>query len=122
LIPGISADIFDYLREHYNAVIVESFGVGGIPGYDDADFMQAIQRFLDAGKTLVMATQVPHEGSDMEIYQVGYKLKEKFDLIEAYTMTLEATVTKMMWILGRTNDREEINKMFYTSIQKDILF
>jgi len=122
LIPGISADIFDYLREHYNAVIVESFGVGGIPGYDDADFMQAIQRFLDAGKTLVMATQVPHEGSDMEVYQVGYKLKEKFDLIEAYTMTLEATVTKMMWILGRTNDREEINKMFYTSIQKDILF
>ena len=49
-------------------------------------------------------------------------MKEKFDLIEAYTMTLEATVTKMMWILGQTSDHEEINKMFYTSIQKDILF
>ena len=68
-----------------------------------------------------MATQVPHEGSDMEVYQVGYHLKEKYELIEAYTMTLESALTKLMWILAQTRDREKIRSYFYTPIQKDIL-
>ena len=28
-------------------------------------------------------------------------------------MTLEAVVTKLMWILGKTKESEEIKKMFY---------
>jgi hypothetical protein len=50
-----------------------------------------------------MTTQVPHEGSDMGLYKVGMRVKRALcDLIEAYDMTLEATVTKLMWILGQT--------------------
>ncbi len=37
-----------------------------------------------------MMTQVPYEGSDMSLYQVGYQVKEKYQLMEAYNMTLEA--------------------------------
>lgn len=37
-------------------------------------------------------------------------------------MTLEATVTKMMWILAQTRDFSECKKLFYTTINKDILF
>ena len=68
-----------------------------------------------------MTTQVPHEGSDMAVYKVGYKIKEKYELIEAYDMTLEAVVTKLMWILGKTKESEEIKKMFYTPVNYDIL-
>ena len=45
-----------------------------------------------------MSTQVTHEGSDMGIYKVGKTIKENFEILESYDMTLEATVTKMMWI------------------------
>ena len=68
-----------------------------------------------------MATQVPHEGSDMEVYQVGYAIKERYHLVESYDMTLEAVVAKTMWILGVTKDRETFRKMFYQPVQKDIL-
>ena len=68
-----------------------------------------------------MATQVPHEGSDMAVYQVGYTIKEKYDLIESYDMTLEAVVAKTMWILGQTADRGIFREMFYHPVQKDIL-
>ena len=37
-------------------------------------------------------------------------------------MTTEAVVAKLMWILGRTHDRTEVEKLFYTPIAKDILF
>ena len=31
LIPGMSSDIFEFADSHYHAVIIESFGVGGLP-------------------------------------------------------------------------------------------
>ena len=43
-------------------------------------------------------------------------------LLEAYDMTLEATVTKLMWILGQTKDHDKVREMFYETINHDILW
>ena len=37
-------------------------------------------------------------------------------------MTLEASVTKMMWVLGQTKDLEECRELFYTTVNHDLLF
>ncbi|MDO5425073.1 MAG: asparaginase [Eubacteriales bacterium] len=122
LIPGVSGKILDLLFDSYDGIIIESFGVGGFPNYGDDSFFEEIKRFVNAGKIVVMATQVTHEGSDMTVYQVGKVMKDQFHLIEAYDMTLEATVTKTMWALGQTSDPDEFRKLFYTTINHDILF
>lgn len=125
LIPGISADILQYVGQHYKAVVIESFGVGGIPSYSSPDstysFEDAIEQFILDGKTIIMSTQVPHEGSDMEVYQVGYTIKEKYELLEAYSMTTEAIVTKLMWILAQTDQPAKIRELFQTPIRNDII-
>ena len=69
-----------------------------------------------------MTTQVTQEGSNMSVYEVGQKNKNTFGLIESYDMTLEATVTKLMWILGQTSDPNQVKKMFYKTIGHDILW
>ena len=74
-----------------------------------------------AGKFVMMATQVTHEGSDMEVYRVGKVIKEEFGLMEAYDMTLEATVTKAMWALGQTKEPEAFRRLFYRTVNHDIL-
>lgn len=122
LVPGMNGSILDALINDYDGVIIESFGVGGLPNYGDDSFYDAIERWMKAGKFLVMATQVTHEGSDMSVYQVGKELKEHFPVFESYDMTLEATVTKMMWALAQTRDREAFEKLFYQTINHDILF
>ncbi|MEY8354720.1 asparaginase [Lachnospiraceae bacterium 54-53] len=122
LIPSMAADVLDYMAEHYDAVIIESFGVGGLPSYDSGDFYKAIEKWISLGKTVVMTTQVTNEGSNMSVYEVGHTIKKEFGLLEAYDMTLEATVTKLMWILGQTKDMNEIRELFYRTVNRDILW
>ena len=80
-----------------------------------------MSEWLEAGKTIVMMTQVPYEGSDMSVYQVGQQVKEKFPLIEAYNMTLEAAAAKLMWVLGQTREPEQVRELFYRPVQCDLI-
>ena len=122
MIPGSDGNILDVLMDKYDALIIESFGVGGIPDYGDGSFREAIRKWTCAGKEVVMATQVPNEGSDMSVYEVGHAVKNAYTIPESYDMTLEAVIAKTMWILGKTQDRKEFRELFYTSINHDLLF
>lgn len=122
LIPSADSALLDYMAEHYDAVIIEAFGVGGLPSYDSDDFYRSVKKWIDMGKIVVMATQVTNEGSNMTVYEVGRNIKKEFGLLEIYDMTLEAAITKMMWILEQTKDPKKIKKMFYETINKDILW
>ena len=122
MIPGSDGTILDVLMDRYDALIIESFGVGGIPDYGDGSFREAIRKWTAAGKIVVMATQVPNEGSDMSVYEVGHAVKNEYNIPESYDMTLESVITKTMWILGKTQDRKEFRELFYTSINHDLLF
>ena len=120
LTPGMSPAMLTQAFYQHDGIVIESFGVGGIPIQLREEFYHCIQEF--PYKTVVMATQVENEGSNMSIYEVGKKIKSDFNLIEAYDMTLEATITKLMWILSHeaydTKRREE----FYRRINNDILY
>ena len=122
LIPGSNGAIIDSLADTTDALIIESFGVGGLPDYGDDEFYQAIKRFVEKGKIVIMATQVTHEGSDMSVYQVGKMIKREFSLLESYDMTLEATVAKTMWALQESIDPDSFREKFYKKINHDIMF
>lgn len=121
LIPGTSCELATYLLERSDALIIESFGVGGLPTYKAGDYYEAVKRGLDAGKTVVMTTQVENEGSDLSVYHVGTYIKRNLPILEAYDMTTEAVTAKLMWIMGQTTDQKKVAKMFYTPVACDIL-
>ncbi len=123
LTPGINPDILPFLGQHYDAVILESYGVGGIPNEEcPRNFLCEVEKLVEQGIIVVMTTQVMHEGSDMTVYQVGHVAKEVYGVMESFDMNPESTVTKLMWILGQTRDPKRIRAMFYTTINHDILF
>ena len=44
-------------------------------------------------------------------------------MLEAYDMTLEATITKLMWLMGLPKMKyKEFKNRFYTMVNHDILF
>lgn len=123
LIPGMKPDILSYIFQSYDAIVIESFGVGGLPDNIMRRFYFEMNEWIEHGKIVVVTTQVANEGSNMTVYEVGKKVKQDFNLIEAYDMTLEATITKLMWLMGLPKMQyTEFKKKFYTMVNHDILF
>lgn len=121
MIPGTSPALLHYLLQNNDGLIIESFGVGGVPSYHDAAFRAELRAGMAAGKTIVLTTQVENEGSDLSVYSVGSGLKSDPGVLEAYDMTTEAVVAKLMWILGQTDDREEIRRLFAAPVANDLM-
>jgi len=120
LTPGMDPDVLDYIGEKYAGVVIESYGVGGIPFNDKRNFLEKLGSLTEKGKTVVIATQVTYEGSDMGIYEVGLKALNNYKILQAYDMTVESAIAKLMWILPREKEYDKIKELFYTKINNDI--
>ncbi len=121
LVPGMEPDVLDYIGEKYEGIVIESYGVGGIPFNDRRNFLNKLGNLTSNGKIVVIATQVALEGSDMGVYEVGMKALKNYSVLQAYDMTIEAAVTKLMWILSQSKNFNEVKEKFYTKINDDIL-
>ena len=123
LIPGTPAAVLEFMLDRFDGLVIESFGVGGLPEYEgDASYFDIIHRGIARGKLVVMTTQVPNEGSNLAVYHVGGRLKSALCLLEAYDMTTEAAVAKLMWIMGQTRNFDEAERLFYRPVARDILY
>jgi L-asparaginase len=117
IFPGIKPDIFDYIKEHYKGVIIESFGIGGIPNQDH-DIVSKVQELVKAGLAVVITTQCLYEGIDLNIYAVGQKLAKQ-KVIYAGDMTTEAITMKLMWALGNFDDIDSVKTFVETPFFAD---
>ena len=123
LTPGVSPALLDEIFKLYDCIIIESFGVGGIPESLEGELFAQLSKYRPEEKILAMTTQVTYEGSHIETYEVGRKLKDTFSILEAKDMTLEALLTKLMWILADEGQSwEEICGRFYRPVAADTLY
>ena len=122
MIPGTDFALLEFMLERKDALIIECFGVGGLPSYNDDKLFDTVRRYTGRGKFIVATTQVQNEGSDLSVYSVGHRLKDNKNVLEAYDMTTEAALAKMMWILNITKDPDEVAALFYTPVAHDILY
>ena len=121
MVPGLDPALLDYMLQRNDALILECFGVGGLPAYEDEELLRLVDKHTAAGKFIVVTTQVQNEGSDLSVYSVGHGLKQNPLVLEGYDMTSESLYAKMMWILGQTREPKEVSKLFYTPVAHDIL-
>lgn len=114
--PGMDGRAIDALRPLCDALVVEAFGLGGIPEY--AGVTDALLAWVDAGKTLVMTTQCPYEGVDLGVYEVGRAFCDRPGVLMGGTATIEALLAKTMWALAQAErpdgavDREKLAELF----------
>ena len=117
LTPGLLPATFDLLRDDYEAIILETFGIGGVPD----TLRDAIFGWVDSGHTLVITTQVPEEGLDLGVYEVGRAFAEHPGILRGADMTTEALVAKTMWALAQAHDASHLRELFYRPVNCDRL-
>ena len=123
LVPGMRADIIPLLAPHYRALVLESFGVGGIPQQLMDAFAEGLGNYETTHKVLIMTTQVTYEGSDVGVYEVGKRVRNRFRFLEAHDMTIEAVVTKSMWLLAQNCESfDQLQQRFYRQVNFDTFY
>ena len=119
LYPGISPELLDmYYEKGYRAVYIEGFGLGGMPFLNN-DFIGKVGEVIEKGMLVLAGSQCRYEGSNLSVYETGRRALEK-GVIQAYDMTTEAAMTKLMWVLGQTSDLREMKKYFSMSITGEV--
>ncbi|HAN51426.1 MAG TPA: asparaginase [Lachnospiraceae bacterium] len=120
MFPGMHRSLLNSLaKEGCKAIYIEAYGLGGMP-YLKHDFIATIQELVDQGITILIGTQCRFEGSNLNVYETGRRALDA-GVIQANDMTTEAAVTKLMWVLGQTNDPKEIRDYFNISLCGEVI-
>lgn len=119
LFPGLHPKIFDFIRDNYRGVIIESYGTGGI-STEILDLAGRVGELVEAGIVVAITTQCLKEGVDLQVYEVGRKLPlEK--IIYARDINTDALVPKLMWAMGKTEVFTEIKRLVETPVKGDLI-
>ncbi len=111
MFPGMRTEFIESLADQgYKGMYIEAYGIGGIP-FLKYDFISVLDKIISGGMSVVVGTQCRYEGTKMDVYETG---KRALDIgaLEARDMTGEAALTKLMWILGMTEDVKEIRDFY----------
>ena len=114
IFPSISTSTFRaFLAPPMKGVVLQSFGSGNVPA-NRTDLLQELKEASERGVIIVNCTQCPN-GSVAEIYQTG---KVLFDLgvLPGFDMTPEAALTKLSYVLGKTEWPLDVKKQVITEI------
>lgn len=104
LIPGQEL----LIPENTKAVILEGYGDGGIPDY----CLNEIERLVNKGVYVIIATQCQYGSTDLKRYEVGRVAAKRFNMLETGKMTIEYAVARARWALEYSNGFEEFKRMF----------
>lgn len=81
--------------------------------------LPGIKNVIDRGAHVVMASQCIHGGVNMNVYSTGRDLLQ-MGVLPARDMLAEVAYIKMMWILARTNDPDDVRRLFATPLAHEI--
>ncbi len=109
--PGLDDAVMEALVDRgYKALYIEAFGLGGMP-FIRRDMIARLKTLTDRGVIVLVGTQCRFEGSSLSVYETGRRALEA-GVLQACDMTSEAAITKLMWVMGQTDDPAEIREYF----------
>ncbi len=118
LYPGLDPDLLIHAAKNCDVLVIEAYGSGSIPFAADMNIEGAIEKLSDI--LVIVSTQMLHEGTHMERYEVGSKVLKFPHVIEGNNLSTECCITKAMWALPLSKNKEEFRALFNSSVHFDM--
>jgi glutamyl-tRNA(Gln) amidotransferase subunit D len=113
---NMQPDMIDSLVDAgYKGIIIIGTGLGHV----NKPLYPAIERAVAKGVHIFMTVQTLWGYVHMFVYDTGRDLMAK-GVVPLENMLPEVAYIKLGWVLGQTQDREEVKKMMLTPINSDI--
>ncbi|HPQ68325.1 MAG TPA: Glu-tRNA(Gln) amidotransferase subunit GatD [bacterium] len=114
--PNFNPDIIDSLADlGYRGLVIAGTGLGHV----NKPLYPALRRVVEKGMTVVMTVQTLWGYAQMYVYDTGRDLLD-LGVIPLDNMLPETAYMKLCWVLGQTDDPQEIRRLMLTSINNEI--
>ena len=114
--PHMKPEIFDSLIDMgHKGIIIVGTGLGHI----NRELYPALQRAKDKGVSVFMTLQTLWGYVNMFVYETGRDMMA-LGVVPLGNMLPEVAWVKLGWVLGQTEDQEEIKQMMLTPVNHEI--
>jgi L-asparaginase len=118
LYPGISSELINnIIKQPVKALILKSYGVGNAP--QDHALLTCLTKADQRGIIIVNCSQCTKGTVNMEGYATGTSLS-KCGVISGKDMTLEATLTKLHFLLSKNYDNSDIKRLISENLRGEL--
>lgn len=101
------------------ALIVEAFGSGNFPIQGKQSLLPFFKKCVQNNTLLIITSQAAYDAVDLSNYKSGRKAIE-LGALSAGDMTSEATLTKIMYLLGQLPNIDEVRNQFNHNLAGEI--
>lgn len=117
--PGISKEVLQsYVQiENLKGLVIQSFGAGNLP--NTSEITTLIKTLSEKGVLLLNITQCNIGSVDPEKYATNPSAL-KYNIVHGKDMTLEAAITKMMYLLSLDLSAADQKKYLATSLRGEL--
>jgi glutamyl-tRNA(Gln) amidotransferase subunit D len=114
--PGISTELIDYhIDKGYRGILLEGTGLGHCPD----ELIPSLQRAAEEKIPVVMVSQCLYGRTNLNVYSTGRKLL-KAGVIPVGDMLPETAYVKLVWTMGQTQDRDEVEKIMQSNLRGEL--
>lgn len=119
LFPGLNARVLNAILQTkgLKVLILETYGAGNAP--TDDWFLKALRKSINEGLQIINVTQCPGGSVSMGQYETSQKLRA-LQVIDGKDITVEAAITKAMYLLGKSNTMGKFKELFETSLRGEM--
>lgn len=118
LYPGISRQAVEAITtSSVDAIVLETFGSGNTSTAEW--FLTCLENAAAQGKVIVDISQCQAGSVELGKYETSRKLQQ-MGILSGYDMTFEATITKLMFLLGKGLETSELRRLMEQSVRGEL--